>query len=131
MTAVGTSVATNAASILSTLGDGSATRSSGAGSSADGGFEALFSRTIEADASSAVASDRQRDAVADDRLPTRADDPADRVTDPSDRATRAEVADEQDDIDRPARPRAASDSNDPSATRPEKALESRDNELHN
>jgi len=131
MTAVGTSVATNAASILSTLGDGSATRSSGAGSSADGGFEALFSRTIEADDSPVVAgdraemavapldrragSDRQRDAVADDRLPTRADDPADRVTDPSDRATRAEAANELDDIDRPTRPRAASDSNDPSA----------------
>lgn len=130
MTAVGTSVATNAASILSTLGDGSATRSSGAGSSADGGFEALFSRTIEADASSAVASDRaemaaapldrragsdrQRDAVADDRHLTRADDPADRVTDPSDRAARADAADEPDDIDRPARPRASSDSNDPS-----------------
>jgi hypothetical protein len=130
MTAVGTSVATNAASILSTLGDGSATRSSGAGSSADGGFEALFSRTIEADAPSAVASDRaemaaapldrragsdrQRDAVADDRHLTRADDPADRVTDPSDRAARADAADEPDDIDRPARPRASSDSNDPS-----------------
>ena len=130
MTAVGTSVATNAASILSTLGDGSATRSSGAGSSADGGFEALFSRTIEADAPSAVASDRaemaaapldrragsdrQRDAVADDRHLTRADDPADRVTDPSDRAARADAADEPDDIDRPARPRSSSDSNDPS-----------------
>jgi hypothetical protein len=131
MTAVGTSVATNAASILSTLGDGGATRSSGAGSSVDGGFEALFSRTIEADDSPVVAgdraemavapldrragSDRQRDAVADDRLPTRADDPADRVADPSDRATRAEAANELDDIDRPTRPRAASDSNDPSA----------------
>jgi len=131
MTAVGTNVATNAASILSTLGDGSATRSSGAGSSADGGFEALFSRTIEADDSPVVAGDRakmavapldrragldrQRDAVADDRLPTRGDDPADCVTDPSDRATRAEAANELDDIDRPTRPRAASDSNDPSA----------------
>lgn len=135
MTAVGTSVATMPATILSTLGDGSATRSSGAGSSSDGGFEALFSRTIEADASSAVAGDRaetaaarldrragldrQRDAVTDDRHPTRADDSVDRVTDratdPSDRAARAEAANEPDDIDRPARPRAAaSDSNDPS-----------------
>jgi hypothetical protein len=123
------------ATILSTLGDGSATRSSGAGSSSDGGFEALFSRTIEADASSAVASDRaetaaarldrragldrQRDAVADDRHPTRADDSvdraADRAADPSDRAARAEAANEPDDIDRPARPRAAaSGSNDSS-----------------
>jgi hypothetical protein len=134
MTAVGTSVATMPATILSTLGDGSATRSSGAGSSSDGGFEALFSRTIEADASSAVAGDRaetaaarldrragldrQRDAVADDRHPTRADDSVDRVTDratdPSDRAARAEAANEPDDIDRPARPRAVNDSNDPS-----------------
>ena len=135
MTAVGTSVATMPATILSTLGDGSATRSSGAGSSSDGGFEALFSRTIEADASSAVAGDRaetaaarldrragldrQRDAVADDRHPTRADDSvdraADRAADPSDRAARAEAANEPDDIDRPARPRAAaSGSNDSS-----------------
>jgi hypothetical protein len=112
------------ATILSTLGDGSATRSSGAGSSSDGGFEALFSRTIEADASdraetAAARLDRQRDAVADDRHPTRADDSvdraADRATDPSDRAARAEAANEPDDIDRPARPRAAaSGSNDSS-----------------
>lgn len=129
MTAVGTSVATMAGSILSTLGDNGATRSSGAGSSADGGFEALFSRTIEADDSSAVAgdradtaaasldrragADRQRDVVADDRRSTRVDEPTDRVTDSSDRAARADTTDEPDDVERPAR--AAGDSNDPSA----------------
>jgi hypothetical protein len=125
------------ASILSTLGDGSATRSSGAGSSSDGGFEALFSRTIDADDSSAVAGgraetapvpldrragiDRQRDAVADDRPSTRVDDSADRTADraadwaadPADRAARAETTDQLAAADRPTRSRTASDSNDP------------------
>lgn len=131
MTAVGTSVATMPGSILSTLGDSGTTRSSGAGSSVDGGFEALFSRTIEAADSSAAAGDRmetattsldrragvdrQRDVVADDRQPTRVDEPADRAADPSDRAARAETTDDLDDTDRPTRPRMAAESNDPSA----------------
>ncbi|MEI6401023.1 MAG: flagellar hook-length control protein FliK [Actinomycetota bacterium] len=137
MTAVGTSAATMSASILSTLGDGSATRSSGAGPSPDGGFEALFSRTIEADDSSALAGgraetapglpdrragiDRQRDAVADDRQVTRVDDSADRsadraadrAADPADRAARAETTDQLGAADRPPRSRTDSDSNDP------------------
>jgi hypothetical protein len=131
MTAVGTSVATMTGSILSTLGDNGATRGSGAGSSVDGGFDALFSRAIQADDSSAIAgdradtaaasldrragADRQRDVVADDRRSTRVDEPTDRVTESSDRGARAETTDEPDEADRPMRARAAGDSNDPSA----------------
>ena len=141
MTTVGTSVAAKPSSILATFGDSGPSRSNGAGSSVDGGFDALFSRALEVDDTSAGAArgsaqalpslDRRADverpdraAAGDEKRSAAVDEPVGRsleVTDePVDRAAGTETADEVDDVDRPARP--AGDNGSPGDASGEQAV---------